>query len=275
MGANPIRQKIFAGMFIDHCKDMFGWSDLSRDVIMDVGCGGEGYCGEAILQKFPDVGTIITIDSRSKVVRNIRLRTAAKMECLFADIEKRQSLRNYEGKMTKVIATHVFHQLREKEEAFRNVYHLLKPGGEAAVLFVMKSLIYEWLTDLLKKPKWKEAYKLHYAEDMYESGFGADQYREMVEKIGFQVVECVEENRVIPYLSDQSCKEALYEKCGYNFNVPPESLEEFKEECLQVLLKLSARDAQGRPCYRLTELSLLLTKPTEGAGSKTKENLGS
>ncbi|GBL94237.1 hypothetical protein AVEN_85393-1 [Araneus ventricosus] len=69
--------------------------------------------------------------------------------------------------------------------------------------------------------------------------------------------------------------QALYEMCGDNFNVPPESLEEFKEECLQVLLKLSARDAEGRPCYRSTELSLLLAKLTEGAGSKTKENLGS
>ncbi|GBO28299.1 hypothetical protein AVEN_33256-1 [Araneus ventricosus] len=57
---------------------MFGWSDLSRDVIMDVGCGEEGYCGKAILEKFPDVGAIIGIDSHPKIVRNFRLRTAAK-----------------------------------------------------------------------------------------------------------------------------------------------------------------------------------------------------
>ncbi|GBO29377.1 hypothetical protein AVEN_164034-1, partial [Araneus ventricosus] len=88
MGDNPNLHEISARIFIDHCKDMFGWSDLSRDVIMDVGCGEEGYCGKAILEKFPDVGAIIGIDSHPKIVRNFRLRTAAKIECVFADIEK-------------------------------------------------------------------------------------------------------------------------------------------------------------------------------------------
>ncbi|CAL1293369.1 unnamed protein product [Larinioides sclopetarius] len=185
----------------------------------------------------------------------------------------RESIRDYEAEITKVISTNAFHQLMEKEEAFRNVYRLLKPGGEAAVLFAIESSLYEWLTELLKNPTWEEAYQCHYVEDMYQTGFGTAQYKEMVEKIGFQVIESSEKQRVSSFSSDQDCKELLYDMCGEKFKLPPELLEEFKEECYQVLLKLNPRDAKGKPCYRATELSLLLVKPKEGADSETKENL--
>lgn len=270
MEGHPNFHEYFAKIFIEHCRIKFQWRDLSKDVIMDVGCGEEGNCGKAILEKFPVVGAIIFIDCNPKMISNFKLKAAAKMECAVANIEIRETLRNYAGKMDKVISTYVFHQLKEKEEAFRNVYHLLKPGGEAAVLFIKDSLLYKWLTELLKKPKWKTAYKKQYIENAFQSEFGADYYREMVEKIGFRVVDCKEEETVIPYPSDQECKDDLFKMAAGNFNVNSELHEEFKEDCFQNLLKLSARSKEGKPCYRSIVLSVLLTKPAEDCGSKAK-----
>ncbi|CAL1293360.1 unnamed protein product [Larinioides sclopetarius] len=275
MESNPSLHEIYAGLFIDHCKDKFGWQDLTSDVIMDIGLGEKGNCGKAILAKFPDVTSIIGVDGNPQVLHKFKQESQTKIQCVVADIEKRNSLGYYEGRMNKVVSTNVFHQLMEKEEAFRNMYRLLKPGGEAAVLFIIKSISYEWLTEMLKNTKWKDAYRGYYEENLYKGGFGADQYKEMVEKIGFQVTECSEIERVIPYPSDEICKEDLYEMNGKNFMILPDLLEEFKEERFQVLLKLGARDAEGSPCFRYTHLSLLLVKPTEGSVSKTKGKTGS
>ncbi|XP_055945557.1 juvenile hormone acid O-methyltransferase-like [Argiope bruennichi] len=274
MDSKPNLHQVACRKFIDHCKDTFGWSDLTDDVIMDVGCGEEGLCGKSMLEKFPDVSAIIGIDFDPKVVRNFKLKTTPKFQCVLADIEKRETLRNYKGKINKIISIRTFHQLINKEEAFRNVYHLLKPGGEAAILFVIKSLIYEWLTEMLRIPKWKEVYQGSYTVDMYKSGENKDRFKEMVEKIGFRVLECSEAKIVIPYPSDQACKDALYQMCGNSFNIPPEEVEQFKEECFQLLVKTSARDPEGRPCYRSTELRLLLAKPTESSGTPGAEHLG-
>lgn len=76
------------------------------------------------------------------------------------------------------------------EEAFQNMFHLLKPEGEAAVLFLVKSLIDDWLKEILKKPKWKDAYMGFYVEDLHQKG--EDEYKEMVERIGFSVIDCEE-----------------------------------------------------------------------------------
>ncbi|KAF8778308.1 Juvenile hormone acid O-methyltransferase like protein [Argiope bruennichi] len=250
MDSKPNLHQVACRKFIDHCKDTFGWSDLTDDVIMDVGCGEEGLCGKSMLEKFPDVSAIIGIDFDPKVVRNFKLKTTPKFQCVLADIEKRETLRNYKGKINKIISIRTFHQLINKEEAFRNVYHLLKPGGEAAILFGS------------------------YTVDMYKSGENKDRFKEMVEKIGFRVLECSEAKIVIPYPSDQACKDALYQMCGNSFNIPPEEVEQFKEECFQLLVKTSARDPEGRPCYRSTELRLLLAKPTESSGTPGAEHLG-
>lgn len=82
------------------------------------------------------------------------------------------------------------------EEAFWNMFHLLKPG-EAAVLFVVKGLIHDWLKEILK-PKWKDAYKGINVEDFHENGEA--EYKKMVEKIGFRTNDCKFKERVISLL---------------------------------------------------------------------------
>ncbi|CAL1278007.1 unnamed protein product [Larinioides sclopetarius] len=205
MECNSWMHRVSAKTLIESCKGEFGWEELSRDVIMDVGCGVRGYGVQRILQLFPAVGTIIGICKDQEEVDKLK-ETTKKIEFAVADIEKRETLQNYEGRITKVISIHVFHQIMEKEEAFRNIYHLLKPGGEVAVLFAIKSVTYEWLTEMLKNPKWKDAYQGHYVEDLYKRELEASAYKKMVVNIGFQEVKCLGEKRKLAYPSDKDCK---------------------------------------------------------------------
>ncbi|CAL1293363.1 unnamed protein product [Larinioides sclopetarius] len=89
MESNPSLHEIYAGLFIDHCKDKFGWQDLTSDVIMDIGLGEKGNCGKAILAKFPDVTSIIGVDGNPQVLHKFKQESQTKIQCVVADIEKR------------------------------------------------------------------------------------------------------------------------------------------------------------------------------------------
>ncbi|CAL1278014.1 unnamed protein product [Larinioides sclopetarius] len=243
MDSNSWMHRVSAKRFIVCCKGEFGWEDLSRDVIMDVGCGVRGYGGQMILELFPAVGTIIGISKDQEEVDNLK-ETTKKIEFAVADIEKRETLQNYEGWITKVISIHVFHQIMEKEEAFRNIP--LVEARRRSCSFVRYQVGNIRMVD------------------------GNAQKSQMERCLsGFQEVQCLGEERELAYPSDKDCKEALYKMYGKSFNISSELLDEFKEESFQVLLRLSKRNEDGKPCYRFTEMSFLFIKPTDGFASET------
>ncbi|GFS92664.1 uncharacterized protein NPIL_192311, partial [Nephila pilipes] len=133
-----------ASNFVTKCKNELKWEDLSKDTVMDVGCGYNFYCSRAILHQFPNVGRLIAFDKHPCVIMEKRSfkdelfenKIMSKtIQCSAADIEIRDSLQPYKGSIDKVVSRNVFYQIQNKELAIENIYHLLKPGGDAALLF--------------------------------------------------------------------------------------------------------------------------------------------
>ncbi|GFT25326.1 hypothetical protein NPIL_467951 [Nephila pilipes] len=61
-----------ASNFVTKCKNELKWEDLSKDTVMDVGCGYNFYCSRAILHQFPNVGLLIALDKYPSVIMEMR-----------------------------------------------------------------------------------------------------------------------------------------------------------------------------------------------------------
>ncbi|GFY59640.1 hypothetical protein TNIN_368671 [Trichonephila inaurata madagascariensis] len=196
---------ISSTQFVKWCAKEFQWKDLSEDVIMDIGCGVEMNCCKAVLTQFPDVRALIAVDKESTVFEQAHFRDKELISCV-GNILERDSLKMHEGKMNKIISTNTFHHIDDKEMAFRNVYRLLKPGGEAGFLFVVNSWLYEFLTDLSELPKYSAILKGALPENLYPPDHGNQYYKEMLEKIGFKDVRAFEEEQRFCFPTDECFK---------------------------------------------------------------------
>ncbi|GIX83702.1 uncharacterized protein CEXT_398241 [Caerostris extrusa] len=95
----------------------------------------------------------------------------------------------------------------------------------------------------------------HYAIDLYIKDFGVEKYKNLVEKIGFKVIEIVEEDRRIPYMTDDLCRATLYGIYKIGFEIPEEKQEEFKNDALQSYMKTNAKTEDGKLCVYLSLVS--------------------
>ncbi|GFU05972.1 hypothetical protein NPIL_148281, partial [Nephila pilipes] len=191
--------------FIKNCAKVFHWKDLSEDVIMDIGCGEEMNCCNTMLEEYPNVKGIIAVDNELAVYRFVQTRRIDKIHACLGDIEKRESLSYYEGKMNKVISTSTFHHIQDKELAFQNVFHLLKPNGEAAFYFYLDNSFQQSVLAMLKVPMFKEKFKGLFNTNKFPAERRSLYYKEMLERIGFHNVRSMEEMRSVPFSSDKHC----------------------------------------------------------------------
>ncbi|GFT34936.1 hypothetical protein NPIL_588561 [Nephila pilipes] len=151
--------------FVTKCKNELKWEDLSKDTVMDVGCGYNFYCSRAILHQFPNVGRLIALDMHPSIIMKTRLARDEMfknkiisniVQYCAADIEIRDSLQTYKGSIDKVVSRNVFHQIENKELAIENIYHLLKPGGDAALLFFLDNPIFTLYCKIMSMEKWSK-----------------------------------------------------------------------------------------------------------------------
>ncbi|GFR00022.1 jhamt [Trichonephila clavata] len=251
--------------FVQRCADEFQWKDLSEDVVMDIGCGEELNCCKAILMQFPEVKELIAVDQ--EITTFLTAHIINKVEFCVGDILLRDSLELYEGKMDKVISTDTFHQIKNKEKAFRNVYHMLKPGGEAGFYFCVKACMYTLLTVLSKIPKYGNIFEGPFVPNLYPPEHGEQYYKELLEKIGFKDVRATEEERRVPYDTEEDFEEKFLDELMDNLDILPEDEERFKAEVLELFEKTFGR-YEGKRCYVSVHLNLFGVKPMESSDSE-------
>ncbi|GFR33922.1 jhamt [Trichonephila clavata] len=261
----------YCARFVRRCADEFQWKDLSEDVVMDIGCGDELNCCKAILMQFPDVRALIAVDKESTVFQQAHFRDGRIQFCV-GDIQDRNPFKSYEGKMNKILSTHTFHHIIDKELGFRNVYRLLKPGAEAGFLFCVNSCLHKFLTALMEMPKYGAILKGTPVENEYPPEHGKQYYKEMLEKIGFKHVRAVEEERRIPFHTDECLKDSILERIKVILQISPEATETFKAEALELYEKTFGR-YEGKLCYVTVQLNLLGVKPMESSDSKSNETV--
>ncbi|GFR32189.1 methyltranfer_dom domain-containing protein [Trichonephila clavata] len=114
--------------------------------------------------------------------------------------------------------------IADKRKAFRNVYNLLKPGGEAAILFEVDSPYHQCYRCIIESPKWSHIFKsrsLEYPQIYSENSCDA-YYKRLLQDLGFTVVLCKKKQKTFAFSSDEDCignsKELIYYYLRRNSN---------------------------------------------------------
>ncbi|XP_055946070.1 uncharacterized protein LOC129976487 [Argiope bruennichi] len=245
--------------FVKLCASKFGWEDLSEATVMDLGCGKDLNCARTVLEDFPNVKSIIALDGNREQLDEITFKSD-KIIHLLADIRHRREIRQYEGKIDKIISTHVLHQIPSKERVFRNVYRLLKSGGEAAFLFTSDLGIYHVLESLQMDDKYKDYFKGSDITELYSSKIKSDDYREMLGRLGFEVIEITETKDHMSVEHFGLFENTLFKFVAAAFSVPSELVTEINEAASHLYL---TKFCEQSSIYASTEMSIFVKKPSE------------
>ncbi|GFU14303.1 uncharacterized protein NPIL_413521 [Nephila pilipes] len=263
--------------FVTKCKNELKWEDLSKDTVMDVGCGYNFYCSRAILHQFPNVGRLIALDMHPSIIMKTRLVRDEMfknkimsniVQYCAADIEIRDSLQTYKGSIDKVVSRNVFHQIENKELAIENIYHLLKPGGDAALLFFFDNPIFTWYCKIMSMEKWSKYIDTTKLISPYFPGkLEKDYYKNVMQSVGFQEVRSEIINIPLVYRNDEICLNELLQIIEGIFNIPPERNDEFKCDLLECFKNIIGSKSEPI-CYTIVGLFLFAVKPSISLASE-------
>ncbi|GFT35021.1 uncharacterized protein NPIL_394191 [Nephila pilipes] len=193
--------------FIIQCKTKLKWEDLSEDTVMNVGSGTDFFSCRAILEQFPNVKRVITLDHpyihREAFFWNKNF-DHRRVEFRAADIETRVSLQDYEGKINKIVSWNKFHEIRRKEWTIENMFYMLKPGGSIAIWFHVDNPDYVWLWKMISIGKWNQ-YKTDLLRPYISGDLGVEYYKERMQEAGFHNVLAVMKYKLNWFNTDQDC----------------------------------------------------------------------
>ncbi|KAF8778309.1 Juvenile hormone acid O-methyltransferase like protein [Argiope bruennichi] len=245
--------------FVKLCALKFGWGELSGATVMDLGCGKDLPCAKTVLEHFPKVKSIIALDSSREQLDAITFRSD-KIVHFLADITHRREIRQYERKVDKIVSTNVLHQIPSKERVFRNVYRLLKSGGEAAFLFTSDLGIYHVLESLQMDDKYKDYFKGSDITEWYSRKLKSNDYREILERYRFEVIEITEMKDHMFIEQYGLFENTLFKSVAAAFSVPSELVTEINEAASNLY---RTKFSERRSIYASTEISILVKKRSD------------
>lgn len=231
---------------------------------MDIGCGPGNSIRNMILPALPNVKEIIAIDVLPDMIDFAKTNNASdKIEYHVANIKKWHTLDKWSEQISKVMSLFCLNWVNNQEEAFRNIYRLLKPGGEAALLFVLSTSFWDSYKLLIDNPKWSKYLKdanPHIPESHFKK-YDASYYHNLLENIDFNVVICKDENKTYVFQDDGDCRDSVFSISGFSNYIPDNLKSEFKEDLFQGVLKFNGRSSDGRSQVNYTTLTALIQKP--------------
>ncbi|XP_055944388.1 uncharacterized protein LOC129975350 [Argiope bruennichi] len=251
--------------FVNVTLPEMGWGDgESQEVVMDVGCGPGRLTSKFILPRFPNLKELIALDIIPEMIEAAKsLYPHPKVEYVVADFDDRSSIEKWKGQLTKFVSIHCFNRLKHQKQAFETVYQLLKPKGEAAVLFLLRNGYYDAIMKLSKDPKWSEYLNFDVTECIPQSqqqNLNSFHFKKIVEDIGFTVLHCQETQNVTTFQSDEEYKSFYYSLCSFVPYIPIKEVEDFKNDLLYYILQENGRNLNGTPVDKTTTVEMVLRK---------------
>ncbi|GFS99569.1 methyltranfer_dom domain-containing protein [Trichonephila clavipes] len=252
--------------FLLACASFSNWCNLTKKIVMDVGCGSGNTSCAWFLSLFLQVKRLIAIDKSEEMIKLAKvLNPHPKIEYMVADIADESSLECWEGTIHKVISTWCFQFIADKRKAFRNVYNLLKPGGEAAILFEVDSPYHQCYRCIIERPKWSHIFKSRSLEypQIYSENSSDVYYKRLLQELGFTVVLCKKKQKTFAFSSDEDCIGFLLSVFSLYKMVPDECMEEFRNDLLESFLLYGGREASGRPVVYYNLMNVLVKRPNQ------------
>ncbi|GFY44416.1 juvenile hormone acid O-methyltransferase, partial [Trichonephila inaurata madagascariensis] len=132
---------------------------------------------QLVLPLFPDVKKILAVDLVPVAIEFAKKHNYHPLiEYNVANLEDWSTLKHWEGEITKLVSVYCINWVKDQQNAFRNIFKLLKKGVEAAIVFAVESRFYDAILEVQNNPKWSSFLKT-----------GQAKFKEELCKIAFDV----------------------------------------------------------------------------------------
>lgn len=188
-GANEM-QRHDAKETIDEFWPKIQWREDGWDSIIDIGCGSADVLWDYILPTLP--GTfqrLVGVDASEEMVEFARKQYSdprVKFKKLQIGLNIKLQPFRYEP-FDHITSFYCLNWVEDQKCAIRNMYQLLKPGGDLLVGFLAKNPIYDIYKEMSSKNEWAKHMTDvdHFISPYHYSENPADDFRKLLSSNGF------------------------------------------------------------------------------------------
>lgn len=247
--------------FFRKISDALKWNSNEMELLMDIGCGSGERSTKFLSFMYPRADEIIAIDPEEKNIEEaITFNQYPKVNYVVADIGDWSTLEYWEGKVSHMVSLRHLNFVLNQKIAFKNMFSLLKPGGEAALLIPVASYIYEVIRRVKEKPKWKPYFiDTILIPESHARDWQVQEYEEMLKKAGFTIMSIMEMETRVTYPSEELYQEDIM--TTLTKTIPKELKKKFADEIVKDYRSSYYRRENGNKFIDYDYMCCFLRKP--------------
>ncbi|HBS48458.1 TPA: hypothetical protein DEO28_02230 [Candidatus Dependentiae bacterium] len=198
-----------------------------NEAILDVGCG-DGRISAEIAKKVPQ-GFVVGVDVSTSMINLAKksFSNVKNLEFIQEDISKFCS----DKKLDLVCSFSTFHWVKDKLNALKNIYKMLKPQGELFIFTTVKNDKSE-IARVSSSPKWKSQIK-----ESYFHAISAEDAKKLLETVGFKNFEVKTEIREVIYNSKEDLFDWMKVWIPHSVDLHSEKIEEYMNDIVEEYCK--------------------------------------
>ncbi|XP_054260266.1 juvenile hormone acid O-methyltransferase-like [Macrosteles quadrilineatus] len=175
------------------------------ELVLDIGCGPGDVTVEVLMPRLPVSAKLVGVDiSKSMVDYANNKYSKHQVEFKAVDFSTKH-ITNFlpEQRFSKVFSFYCLHWIQDQEQAFKNMFTLLKPGGHFLVIMAPQNstfLIYKILSQM---EKWKTYMKDvdMYIPKFYNSANVCNDIEQIVRRQGLEIITLEERKQTVSFPS--------------------------------------------------------------------------
>ncbi|XP_028135028.2 juvenile hormone acid O-methyltransferase-like [Diabrotica virgifera virgifera] len=178
-------------MFVlDNFLDVSQWQ-MEEETAFDIGCGDGKFLIEHLVPKLPNFGKFVACDCSEKMIEFARKKYyMPRVDFVKFDVSSDEIPEEFENSFNHIYSFYALHWVRKQRKAFKNIFNMLKPGGDILLCFIAKSTIYDIYESLSKYQQWQQYSVKEYISPYHHLQDPESHLEKLLKKIGFEIKVC-------------------------------------------------------------------------------------